>query len=127
MTTKKQSTKNQKICAPTKPSCMCLSQEKKCAVEPSVKSKQFKSKTKIIVRFDCGFSNALFIRGEGISSLAWDKGVPLKNISPTEWMWESDRPCSTVQFKVLLNDNHFELGENHSIAFGQETEVIPKF
>lgn len=125
--TKKQSTKTQKTCAPTQAPCACLFQEKKHVAEPMAKTKQLKTKTKVIVRFDCGFSNSLFIRGEGISSLGWDKGVAMKNISPAEWMWESDRPCSTIQFKVLLNDNHFELGENHSIAFGQEIEVTPKF
>lgn len=92
-----------------------------------MKTKESRTKTKIIARFDCGFPNSLFIRGEGVSTLSWDKGAQMKNISPNEWMWESDRPCSTVQFKVLINDNSFEQGENHSIAFGQAVEFTPKF
>lgn len=91
------------------------------------KSKETKTKTRIIAHFDCGFPNSLFIRGEGISTLSWDKGIAMKNISPNEWIWESDRPCSTVQFKVLINDNCYEQGENHTTAYGQATEFSPKF
>ena len=91
------------------------------------KAKETKTKTKIIARFDCGFPNSLFIRGEGISTLSWEKGLAMKNISPNEWMWESDRPCSTVQFKVLVNDAAYEQGENHTVAFGQALEFCPKF
>jgi hypothetical protein len=108
------------------PSC-CAEKAKCCAMEIAPKTKELKSKTKIIARFDCGFPNSLFIRGEGISTLSWDKGAVMKNVSPNEWMWESDRPCSTMQFKVLINDNCFEQGENHTIAFGQAVEFTPKF
>jgi len=92
-----------------------------------MKAKETKARTKIIARFDCGFPNSLFIRGEGVSTLSWDKGAQMKNISPNEWMWESDRPCSTMQFKLLINDNCYEQGENHSIAYGQAIEFTPKF
>lgn len=116
-------TASTKTCAPA---CSSISM-KSPVVEAMVKTKESKIKTKIIARFDCGFPNTLFIRGEGISTLSWDKGTQMKNISPNEWMWESDRPCSTIQFKVLINDNCFEEGENHSIAFGQAVEFSPKF
>lgn len=128
MATKKQAQKSvptttTKKCAPA-----CSSLPKKSpVVEAIAKTKENKTKTKIIARFDCGFPNSLFIRGEGIATLSWDKGAQMKNISPNEWLWESDRPCSTIQFKVLINDNCFEEGENHSIAFGQSVEFSPKF
>lgn len=93
----------------------------------SSKGKETKTKTRIIAHFDCGFPNSLFIRGEGVATLSWDKGIAMKNISPNDWIWESDRPCSTVQFKVLINDNCYEQGENHTIAFGQASEFSPKF
>ena len=96
-----------------------------CAPEAPVKQKT--AKTKIVVHIDCGFSNNLFIRGEGVSSLSWDKGVPMKNVGPSEWAWESDRPFSTVQFKVLVNDKWFEQGDNHTVAFGQEIDITPRF
>lgn len=107
---------------------VCLPTKKE---EPARQISQSKPKkpvvTQIVVRCDCGFPNALFIRGEGLAALSWDKGLPMKNVSADQWVWESDRPCSTVQFKVLINDTRYEIGENHSVAFGQRTEVTPKF
>lgn len=85
------------------------------------------SATKIIANIDCGFTNTLFIRGEGISSLSWNKGIKMKNIGPNQWVWESDRPFSTMQFKVLVNDNWYEVGNNHTVAFGQEVNFTPQF
>ena len=102
--------------------------EPHCATEALPKSKGTKAaKTKIVAHIDCGFTNNLFIRGEGVSSLSWDKGVQMKNIGPNEWVWESDRPFSTMQFKVLVNDSWYEQGNNHSIAFGQEVDFSPQF
>lgn len=83
--------------------------------------------TKIVAHFDCGFPNTLFIRGEGISTLNWDKGSPMKNVGANEWVWESDRPFSTMQFKLLINDSWYEQGNNHSIAYGQTVDFSPKF
>lgn len=99
-----------------------------CAEESTQKPKASKpTKTKIVAHIDCGFTNNLFIRGEGISSLSWDKGIQMKNIGPHEWIWESDRPFSTMQFKVLVNDSWYEQGNNHSLAFGQTMEFSPQF
>jgi hypothetical protein len=98
------------------------------ATESSTKQKMTRpAKTKIVAHIDCGFTNSLFIRGEGISSLSWDKGSQMKNIGPSEWLWETDRPFSTMQFKVLVNDQWYEQGDNHSVAFGQEIKFTPQF
>ena len=51
----------------------------------------------------------------------------MKNIGPNQWVWESDRPFSTMQFKVLVNDNWYEVGNNHTVAFGQEVNFTPQF
>ncbi len=102
--------------------------EPHCAIEVPSKSKGTKAaKTKVVAHIDCGFTNNLFIRGEGISSLSWEKGVQMKNIGPNEWLWESDRPFSTMQFKVLVNDSWYEQGNNHTVAFGQEVDLSPQF
>jgi hypothetical protein len=85
------------------------------------------TKTRIVVHFDCGFGNALFIRGEGISTLSWNKGSLLKNCGPKEWMWETERPFSIAKFKILLNDHSFEKGENHALAFGNKVDISPAF
>jgi hypothetical protein len=99
-----------------------------CSAEVLPKAKGTKTtKTKIVAHIDCGFTNSLFIRGEGVSSLSWDKGIQMKNIAPNEWVWESDRPFSTMQFKVLVNDSWYEQGDNHSTVFGQDMEISPQF
>ncbi len=83
--------------------------------------------TKIIVKYDCGFSNNLFIRGEGISSLSWNKGAPLKNVHSDEWVWETNRPFVQGEFKILINDQKFEDGENHKINNGSIVLCKPIF
>lgn len=99
-----------------------------CCPETPAKQKATKTpKTKIVAHIDCGFTNNLFIRGEGVSTLSWDKGIQMKNIGPNEWVWESDRPFSTMQFKVLVNDSWYEQGNNHTVAFGQEMDFTPQF
>ncbi len=44
--------------------------------------KKKKTLTRVIVQFDTGFPNSLFLRGEGIPGLNWEKGVELKNLKP---------------------------------------------
>jgi hypothetical protein len=97
------------------------------ASEPQHEKHKGKAKTRIVAHFDCGFPNNLFIRGDGISSLSWDKGTVMKNVSPNEWVWESDRPFSTAHFKILVNDGQYEVGENHTLTFGQEVDFSPLF
>jgi len=117
------------------PTKQAKSSQKKSASTPKktekAKSKPAKksnpAKTQIIIHYDCGFANMLFIRGEGVSSLSWDKGILLKNISSNRWLWESDRPFSTMQFKILINDTCYEQGPNHAIAFGQKIDISPSF
>lgn len=83
-------------------------------------------KTKIIVKYDTGFPNNLYIRGNG-ANLRWDKGVLLKNTKEDEWVWETNDLFSACQFKVLLNDAQYEDGENHEIRCGAFLEYSPHF
>lgn len=106
---------------PSEKASCCTEGAKKTAPKPSVK------KTIVKVKFDCGFPNTLFIRGEGISSLSWSKGTQMKNLSKNEWMWECCRPCSRVEFKVLINDQLYEAGDNHTVSYGDELTITPKF
>lgn len=105
----------------SKPAEKCSCCKTTDAPKPSSK------KTIIKVTYDCGFPNTLYIRGEGCSTLSWNKGAPLKNISKNEWIWESTRPCAHIEFKVLLNDEVFENGNNHSISYGDQTNITPRF
>ncbi|MBJ7448740.1 MAG: hypothetical protein JHC93_00085 [Parachlamydiales bacterium] len=85
-----------------------------------------KTITRLTVKCDCGFGNALYIRGQG-SCLSWDKGMLLKNINSDEWVWETTEPFHTVEFKILINDMTYETGENHSLAPGATLSYTPTF
>ena len=82
--------------------------------------------TRIIIKYDVGFPNSIFIRGKG-ANLNWDKGLELKNIKTDEWIWESETPFSTCEFKVLINDQFYEQGENHLLDCGASIQYSPKF
>ena len=110
-----------------KPVCRSVMATKAPCCAAAAPAKPKSTKTRIVAHIDCGFSNNLFLRGEGVSSLSWDKGVAMKNVGPSEWVWESDRPFSTIQFKVLVNDKWFEQGDNRTAAYGQQLEFSPQF
>jgi hypothetical protein len=83
-------------------------------------------KTKITVKYDVGFSNQIFIRGKG-AHLSWDKGQPLKNVKPDEWVWETDVSFTSCEFKVLINDRVYENGDNHHLNAGSTLVYSPHF
>jgi hypothetical protein len=83
-------------------------------------------KTRITIHYDVGFGNALYIRGRG-AGLSWDKGVPLKNAKADEWIWETSSPFSACEFKILLNDEIYEAGDNHPITQGTQLKYTPQF
>lgn len=82
--------------------------------------------TRVTVKYDVGFSNGIFLRGKG-ANLSWEKGIPLKNVKNDEWVWETDAPFSTCEFKVLINDSCYELGDNHPLTCGATVQYTPKF
>ena len=82
--------------------------------------------TKIIVKFDIGFNNSIYLRGEG-AELSWERGIILKNIKADEWIWETSLPFTKCEFKVLINDRQYELGENHQLKCGTAFEYTPLF
>ena len=86
-----------------------------------------RKKTKITVQYDAGFQNALYLRGEGLPGLNWDRGVPLKNVSADEWVFETDASFNDGQFKILINDVVYEVGENHPLKKGSAISINPQF
>lgn len=85
------------------------------------------SKTRIVVQMDAQFPQTLYLRGEGVSDLSWEKGIELKHTKPDEWVFETDELFANGQFKVLINDETFELGEGHSLYPGASMRINPKF
>ena len=92
------------------------------------KSKNAKNPTtKIVIKCNCGFPNNLFIRGEGIQGLSWDRGMQLKNTKPDEWVWETDQQFKKGKVKIILNDRVYEQGDNHAIECGKLISFEPHF
>ena len=84
-------------------------------------------RTTVIVNYDCGLPNTLYIRGEGIPSLSWDNGTPLHNVRCDEWIWETDETFDAINFKILLNDQTYEFGEDHQLICGNTLQFSPRF
>jgi hypothetical protein len=82
--------------------------------------------TRIRIRYNCGFNNNLFIRGKG-ANLNWEKGQMLKNVKADEWIWETTTPFAELEFKILVNDHHYEQGENHRMRHGDTMDYTPRF
>lgn len=85
-----------------------------------------KTKTRVTAKYDVGFSNVLYIRGQG-AGLNWDKGIPMKNLKADEWVWETDARFTTGEFKVLINDRIYEQGNNHPLKNGSNNQFSPRF
>ncbi len=86
-----------------------------------------KRKTRVVVQVDPGGSHEVFLRGEGVTPLSWEKGAPLRHEKPDEWVFETDELFSTGEFKVVIDDSTFELGENHRLYPGASIRINPKF
>jgi hypothetical protein len=97
--------------------------KKECACSPC----SCKTKTTLIIKCNSGFPNNLFLRGEGIAELNWEKGVKMENIKADEWRWETSASFTKAQVKVLLNDRVYETGANHVIECGQTVTFTPTF
>ncbi|KIA78742.1 hypothetical protein DB43_DL00120 [Parachlamydia acanthamoebae] len=83
-------------------------------------------KTRVVIHYDVGFNNHIYIRGKG-ADLSWDRGVKLKNVKSDEWVWETDIPFHSCEFKVLINDQIYEEGANHHLKHKGSVQYTPKF
>jgi hypothetical protein len=96
------------------------------AYKNKLKTPIVKKSTRIVIKYDAGYSNELFLRGDG-GPLSWDKGAKMQNIHSDEWLWESEALFSACEFKVVLNDEQFEEGENHALSHGSAVRYTPRF
>lgn len=93
----------------------------------STKSTKPANQTKIVAHIDIGFGNTLYVRGEGCSELSWDKGIPLENVSSSEWSLIIKKVTGKITFKFLINDDIWAEGENLSIQAGSNSTSSPVF
>ncbi len=94
---------------------------------PRKKAYSMAKLTRVIVKYDAGWGNTLFIRGKGASGLGWEKGIPMQNIGCDEWLWEQVIPKGDVGFKILVNDEIWCQGEDFIVHAKESTTVRPVF
>ena len=82
--------------------------------------------TVITAKFDVGFGNTLFLRGEG-PGLSWDKGIALSNAGEDLWTLILPESSKPVAFKVLVNDNAWSTGEDYLVESGGTITIVPSF
>ncbi|MCB1822830.1 MAG: hypothetical protein KDI73_14820, partial [Candidatus Competibacteraceae bacterium] len=85
--------------------------------------------TVIVAKYDAGFGNNLYIRGEG-AGLSWDAGALMKNVENDVWVWTTNEMTEgVISFKFLLNDNTetWSAGDNLSASAGETTTITPSF
>ena len=97
------------------------------AAQPQINRSTHGKKTRITVKYDVGFGSSLFVRGQGAANLSWNKGTPLKNVRADEWQWETEETFNNCEFKVLINDQEFEMGDNHVVKCGGNVQYSPSF
>lgn len=97
---------------------------KKSAAKKAVASKR--SKTVVEALIDVGFGNLLYIRGDA-PGLSWETGVPMDCGGPESWSISMSDVNSSFEYKVLLNDIHWESGSNNTAKPGSTTSTSPSF
>ncbi len=115
-----------KVSAPQKVAKKAVAAPAKRTSSTKISKKSVAKKTKVVVRFDVGLNNSVYLRGDG-PSLSWDKGTLLKNQGNDTWVWETTKSFRTGEFKVLINDLFFEAGDNRQVKPGEIIEYTPDF
>lgn len=82
--------------------------------------------TRVLVKYDAGWGNQVFIRGVG-AGLDWQKGILMQCIGDDEWLWEARVPCGSISFKLLVNDGVWSQGEDVSVLAGETVICHPSF
>jgi len=80
--------------------------------------------TEIKIKCQVPSNHALFIRGEG-GNLNWEKGIQLQKVDNDTYVYRVEGNPGKITYKILLDDNQWEQGENHTIESGT-TEITPK-
>ena len=112
-----------KPAAPAKPAASAKT------AKPAASAKGSAPVTIIVAKYDAGYGNDLYIRGEG-AGLSWETGALMKNVENDVWVWTTNETAKgAISFKFLLNDStdHWSLGDNLSASTGETTTTTPYF
>ena len=96
---------------------------KKTAKKPAASKR---SKTVIEAKIDIGFGNLLYIRGDA-PGLSWKSGVPMDCKGADSWSVSMSDANSAFEYKVLINDIHWAVGENDIAQPGVTSTTEPSF
>ena len=96
----------------------------KKAAKKAVASKR--SKTVVEALIDVGFGNLLYIRGDA-PGLSWETGVPMDCVGNESWSISMSGVNSSFEYKVLINDIHWESGSNNIAKPGSTSSTSPSF
>jgi len=83
--------------------------------------------TTIEAFIDVGFGNRLTLRGEGAAGLTWERGLTMNCLGSAEWVITLEATDAPLSFKFLLNDEHWSIGENYTLAPGKTGAFTPEF
>ena len=78
----------------------------------------------IVAQCDIGWGNTLFIRGEG-GELSWEQGIPME-CNDGQWVYAC-KADDVIEYKLLINDEQWALGENCKVECGQNACTSPSF
>ncbi|MBS0605780.1 MAG: hypothetical protein JSR57_02410 [Verrucomicrobia bacterium] len=77
---------------------------------------------RIVVNYEGSENDKLYIRGTG-PNMSWGPGIELRK-EGGQWIYESTEPFETFEFKLALNDQFWEAGENnHKVESGKPVEL----
>ena len=71
---------------------------------------------RIVVGYQGNPGDRLYIHGTG-PGMSWLRGIEMRHENDL-WIYESTAPFERFEFKILLNDLFWEVGENHTISNG---------
>ena len=97
-----------------------------CDVAGQSKSSACKKVTRVIAKYNAGWGNQLYIRGLG-GGLDWNVGVPMQCVGEDEWLWEQLVSKGDLAFKILINDEIWNTGDDITLNAGDSITVHPSF
>jgi hypothetical protein len=96
------------------------------AAAPAVVAKPKGARVTITAEIDVGFGNSVAIRGDE-PALNWNKGLLLGNISEGKWEIVLTGIEKPFEFKFLVNDVSWSVGENFTASPGDTLTLSPGF
>jgi hypothetical protein len=81
--------------------------------------------TEIAVKYPSRLGEHLYVRGEG-SGFTWDQKIPLVNVDVNTWQLKLPMQ-GEFKFKILLNNEEWETGNDHPAVGGESVFAVPVF